>query len=68
MTYQDVSGSFVYLAGLTFLFICGMTGLMVLAINAYKMVLTQLREAERGSYASEVIDGNAGILPMRKNA
>ncbi len=68
MSYQDVSGSFVYLAGLGFLFVCGMTGLIVIAINAYKIILTQLREAERETYAREVVDDTADILPVRKNA
>ncbi len=68
MTYQAVSGSFVYLAGLTFLFICGMIGLMVIAINAYKIVLTQLREVERDTYATDLAEGNPAVMPLRKNA
>lgn len=47
MTYTDVSESLVFLAGLVFLFVCGLTGITHIALEAYKSVYIKVREAER---------------------
>ncbi len=64
MTYQDVSGSFVYLAGLVFLFICGMAGLMLLTLEAYKFIWKRLRKAEREMAA---IDDAGNVLMFERS-
>ncbi len=41
---------------------------MVIAINAYKIVLTQLRKAERDTYTTDVVDVATPVMPLGKNA
>jgi hypothetical protein len=52
MTYQDLSGSFVHLAHLVFLLVCGMTVLTIVAIGIFKVV--QSRFLFRQGMASAV--------------
>ncbi len=61
MTYPDVASSFVYLAGLVFLFVCGMTGFLMIALEAYKSVTKRLHDAEREA------EKNGGILAFERS-
>ena len=62
MMYTDVAESLVFLAGLVFLFVCGMTGLIHIALEAYKSVYIRVRQAERQIRALE--QKAAGDIPV----
>ena len=53
MTYSDIASSLVFLAGLVFLFVCGMTVLAQVALEAYKTIYIRIKEAERQIAAIE---------------